>query len=150
MLSEEVLPRVPSQDITGEDIIIIRRLALGDTLLSISGGKPSTAGLRALDHRLAQLKKATGAKSTPHLMYLVFSGYHLWPIKRVRPTDRPSAKQLEAVQLIAHGHSLRQASRKLYISEASVRWRLDHARQTTRTKTLAHLVTICWSEDFII
>lgn len=130
------------------DVELIRRLSWGYTALE--GGSQLGLGKWATQQRIRRLKELTGSTILPQLTYWMHTHYYLWPQTRKIPTPKPDPLKLEVIQLRAHGYSAEQIQRQLYLSKGGYERRIRDAHILTRTKHDSHIVSVCWSEDFIV
>lgn len=130
------------------DIEIGRLLGLGYT----SKDAGVAVGLQhyALRNRVHRLKVLTGAVSQAQLVYWMLTEGYIWYwAKWHRKKLKPSNAQLLVIELIAQGMSEEVIREKLRLSQGGFGRRVRDARIKTKTKTQAHLVALCWAQDWI-
>jgi DNA-binding CsgD family transcriptional regulator len=130
------------------DIEITRLLGRGYT--SLDAGIEIGLGRHALRNRMHRLRVLTGTVSQANLVYWMLTEGHIWYWSRwERNKHRPSDAQLQVVELIAAGLSEETIRRQLHLSTGGFGRRVRDARIKTSTKSQAHLVAICWAQNWI-
>lgn len=96
--------------------------------------------------RLGELTQTT---TQAHLVYWMLNDYRIYYAKR-RRTKTLDPLKLAMVERIAIGHPREKICRELYITLGGYDRRIRDARYKVGAKSTAHLVQICWTEDWII
>lgn len=105
----------------------------------------------AIEWRLKQLYYMTGIPSRCHLVYwMLDKGYLELAVPRKSDRVPPSPRQLEVVNLIAQGYPRKAIAKKLHLTINGVTARAYHARKRAKAINNAHLVAICWQENWIV
>lgn len=130
------------------DIEIVRRLSLGFTTLQ--AGDQLGLGKWTVQDKVRRVKQVTNSHTLPQLVYWMHTNYYLWPQKRKKPTDRPDEVKIEIIQLRAWGFSQGQIQKKLFLNHHQYKRRIREAHRITRTRNDPHMISVCWSENFIV
>lgn len=134
---------------TSTDVKIVRLVSRGLTNAEI--GKLTRVTDHAIEWRLKQLYYMTGARDRCQLVYwMLDKGYLELPLYRGPKRVSPSPRQLEVVELIAQGYTRAAIARKLNLTDNGITARTYHARKRVDAKNNAHLVAICWQENWIV
>lgn len=130
------------------DLVMMRKLSLGFSV--VEAGKVAGYEMHNARKRIRVLTASLEANSLEHLNYTIHSNYWLPPLNNPRKHVSPTHRQLEAVQLLAWGKSTPQISKELHLSFEGARARLIQARRIVNAKNNVHLITLCWSRNFIV
>lgn len=95
--------------------------------------------------------RKTGTKNRNHLVYwMLDQGYLEYPLYRGKKRSRPTPAQLEVVEQLARGYTLAAIAYRLGVTADGLQKRLGRLHKNLGTRTSAHLVAICWEEDWYV
>jgi DNA-binding CsgD family transcriptional regulator len=131
------------------EVDTLRALARGDRIPEIAHAQGRSYG--TVRRRVGKLLEATGTCNHASLVWWAVST-HVIPPPRGKMSDRFTlpARQLQVVELIAHGCTHAQVGRQLYLDAATVRTYLERSRKTASARTTAHLIALCWKFDLLV
>jgi DNA-binding NarL/FixJ family response regulator len=144
------MPYRPQSDPNEDDLDIIRRLGWGYTAVQVARRRKVTS--HTIHNRLKFLYQMTGAVNQVSLVYWALNNERIeytWQHDSSRRKKLPEPK-LQVVELLARGYNQTAIGRKLSLSAWGVDRRIRESRASLGCKTQAHLVAICWTEDWIV
>ena len=63
--------------------------------------------------------------------------------------DRPTPREMQILELIAHGHTVGDVARELGVAPSTIKTHLGHLRDRMRARTTAHAVAIGYERGWL-